>query len=355
MDYQEKVVQAIKKTIPAVVNIAITKELKEIEKEFPMGLFGFDPGIKEELKLRLRQIPRDEKGRIKMGGGSGFIVSSDGLIITNRHVIIDPKANYSVIASDGKKYEAMVLATDPTSDVAIIKIGAENLPTIELGDASKLQLGQSVIAIGYALGEFQNTVSIGIVSGLSRFIKATTDISGHQQKLKGLIQTDAAINPGNSGGPLINLEGKAIGINVAVVYGAQNIGFAIPIGRAIRDLEEIKKYSRIRRPFLGIRYVLINPEIKTYLKLPFNYGALIVNEGMPDGQAVVKGSAAAEAGLKEGDIITSINKKKISFDNTIEDVISELEVGSEIEIEIYRKNKIINKKAKLKEYPLKNN
>lgn len=350
MEYQEQVIKAIQKALPAVVNIAITKELEAIEKEFPLGLFGFDPRIREELKIHLKEAPHDEMGRVKLGGGSGFVVSPDGLIVTNRHVVIDPKANYSVIASDGKKYEAKILAQDPTSDVAIIKIDAKNLPTIKLGQESKLELGQTVIAIGYALGEFQNTVSIGIISGLSRFISAATDLAGHQQKLKGLIQTDAAINPGNSGGPLVNLDGEAIGIDVAIVFGAQNIGFAIPIERAIRDLEEIKKYSRIRRPFFGIRYVLINPEMKSWLKIPFDYGALVAGDGMPQNKPVVPGSAADEAGIEEGDIIASINKKKINFENSIEDAISEAKVGDKIEIEIYRKGKTAKKQIQLKEY-----
>ncbi|OGZ32189.1 MAG: hypothetical protein A3H02_00700 [Candidatus Niyogibacteria bacterium RIFCSPLOWO2_12_FULL_41_13] len=350
MEYQEQVIKAIQKALPAVVNIAITKELETIEKEFPLGLFGFDPRIREELKIHLKEAPHDEMGRIKLGGGSGFIVSSDGLIITNRHVVIDPKANYSVIASDGKKYEAKILAQDPTSDVAIIKINAKDLPTIELGQRSRLKLGQTALAIGYALGEFQNTVSTGIISGLSRFISAATDLSGHQQKLKGLIQTDAAINPGNSGGPLVNLEGRVIGINVAIVFGAQNIGFAIPIERAIRDLEEIKRYSRIRRPFFGIRYVLISPEMKSWLKLPFDYGALIAGDGIPQNKPIIPKSAADEAGIKEGDIIISINKKRINFENSIEDAISEAKVGDKIEIEIYRKGKITKKQIQLKEY-----
>ena len=276
-DYQKQIIDAVRKVMPAVVSIAVTKDLEEIAADMPEEFYTLDPREQALLESRLRQAPRDEHGRIKMGGGSGFFINKNGTILTNKHVIADPKAVYSVITSDNKKYETKILARDPINDVAVLKIEAKNASTVEMATAKNLELGQTVIAIGNALGEFQNTVSTGVVSGLSRFITATTVFSGHPEKLRGLIQTDAAINPGNSGGPLVNLDGGAVGINSAVVYGAQNIGFAIPIDQAKKDLEEIKKYGHIRRPFFGVRYMILNKNLQKKFRLPIDQGALIMN------------------------------------------------------------------------------
>jgi S1-C subfamily serine protease len=189
------------------------------------------------------------------------------------------------------------------------------------------------------LGEFQNTVSTGVVSGLSRLITAITDPAGHQERLRGLIQTDAAINPGNSGGPLVDLRGEAIGINSAVVFGAQNIGFAIPIEQAKKDLSEIKTHGRIRRPFLGISYILLNKGLKEKFNLPVDHGALIINEGVPGDVAVAPGSPADKIGLKEFDVILSCNRKKITEKETLEDILSSYSVGDRVELNIFRNNK----------------
>src|SRR3989344_3259564 len=238
-DYQKQIINAVKATMPAVVSIAVAKELEEITAHMPHEFYHLRPEEQAMLQERLNEAPRDEEGRVKVGGGSGFIVDSSGIILTNKHVIADRHSVYTVVANDGKRHEVTILAVDPISDVAILKIDASGLPVVNLGTAKDIEIGESVIAIGNALGEFQNTISLGVVSGLSRLITAMTDLSGQQERLRGLIQTDAAINPGNSGGPLVNLNGEAIGINTAVVFGAQNIGFAIPIDRAKKDLEEI--------------------------------------------------------------------------------------------------------------------
>jgi len=351
-DYQKQIIKAVKTVIPAVVSIVVTKDLKEIAADLPEEFYNLSPREQAFLESRLRQAPRDESGRIKLGGGSGFIIEKSGLILTNKHVIADPKAIYSVITSNGKKYETKVLARDPINDVAILKIDVENLTPINMGTAKNVELGQTVIAIGNALGEFQNTVSTGVISGLSRLITAITDPSGHKQRLRGLIQTDAAINPGNSGGPLINIEGQAIGINSAVVFGAQNIGFAIPIDLAKKDLEEIKKYGRIRRPFFGVRYMILNKALKEKFNLPIDHGALIMNEGMPGDSAVVPGSAAERAGLREYDVILNCNNKKITEEETLEDAISSNQVGDEIVMDVMRGGKKIKKKVVLEEFLL---
>lgn len=316
----------------------------------PLEFFRL-PHSEEFLQYEIDHAPKDDQGRIKVGGGSGFFISADGLILTNRHVVTDVHAKYSVVTDGEKKFDAVVQARDPINDVAILKIVSNGgFPFIKLGETKDLKLGQTVVAVGNALGEFQNTVSTGVVSGLSRFIQAGSDMMGHQERLRGLIQTDAAINPGNSGGPLVNLNGEVIGINVAVVFGAQNIGFAIPIERAKKDLEEIQKFGRIRRPYLGVRYMLLNKFLKDRFKLPIDYGALVINEGAPGDFAVIPNSPAAKAGLKEFDVITGCEGKEISEKETLEDMLSSHEIGDEIELKIYREGNEKTASLKLAEF-----
>ncbi len=350
-EHERKITEAVGKVLSAVVSITITKDVQDITKDLPLEFFRL-PHYQEFLEHEIEHAPKDEKGRIKVGGGSVFFVSEDGLILTNRHVVMDAHAKYGVMSDGDKKYEAAVLARDPINDVAILKISGakEKMPFIKLGAAENLRLGQSVIAVGNALGEFQNTVSTGVVSGLSRFIAASSEMMGPQERLRGLIQTDAAINPGNSGGPLVSLEGEAIGINVAVVFGAQNIGFAIPIERAKKDLEEIKKFGRIRRPFLGVRYMLLNKFLKERFSLPIDHGALVVNEGVPGDFAVVPKSPAERAGLKEFDVITHSGGKEISDKETLEDLLAGHEIGDEIELKVFRKGENFAVKIRLEEF-----
>ncbi len=339
MNYQDTIVETVEKVLPGVVSISVAKDPGILEKEIFSELFRMGvPFYSEDVESKIDKVPRDKEGRIKIGGGSGFVINKEGIILTNKHVVIDPNAEYSAITSAGERYSAKVLARDPINDIAILKVDDKkfDLPVVELGDSEDIKLGQGVIAIGNALGQFQNTVSTGVVSGLSRFIQATVSSAGHQERLRGLIQTDAAINPGNSGGPLVGLDGKAIAINTAVVFGAQNIGFAIPIDRAKKDLEEIKKHSRIRRPFLGVRYLILNKEMKDKLHFPFDYGALVINEGIPGDEAVIPGSASDKAGIQERDIILTCNDKKITEEETLEDLLSSSSVGDKVELEILR-------------------
>jgi len=351
-EYEQKITEAVEKVLPAVVSIFISKDIKAITKDLPLEFFRL-PHYQEFLEREIEHAPKDEKGRIKVGGGSGFFISKDGLILTNRHVVIDAHATYTVTTPQDKKYEAVILARDPINDVAILKIKTPDngkIPFIKMSSAKKLKLGQSVIAVGNALGEFQNTVSTGVVSGLSRFIAASADMMGHQERLRGLIQTDAAINPGNSGGPLVNLDGEAIGINVAVIFGAQNIGFTIPIDRAKKDLDEIKEFGHIRSPYLGVRYLLLNKFLKERFDLPIDHGALIINEGVPGDAPVIHNSPAEKAGLKEFDVITHCDGKEISDKETLEDLLCQHEVGDFVKLKISRKGKNITSKIKLEEY-----
>jgi len=327
--------------MPAVASIIVGKDYEEILRERPYELM-MPHQDHVDLPIPEEELPHTQGGKVRVGGGSGFVVDSSGLILTNKHVVQDPKAEYLVTLPSEDTYPAKVLARDPMNDVAVLKIDADNLPCLGLGNSDEIELGQSVLAIGTALGEFQNTVSCGIISGLSRFINAITDQDGHSQRLRGLIQTDAAINPGNSGGPLVNLQGEVIGINAAIVFGAQNIGFAIPINKAKRDLIELKKYGRIRRPFLGVRYILLNPMIIKRFRLPIENGAFVLREGAPGKPAVMPGSAAFRAGVHEADVILELNKKTITEKTALEDALEDIPIGSTVPMKVWRKGEVLD-------------
>jgi len=227
---ESSIISAVEKANPAVVSIVITKDVPIIERYYqefnPFGDDFFNDFFGDGFKFRIPQQRQKGTEKREIGGGSGFFISSDGYIVTNKHVVDDDKAEYTVLTNDGKKYEAEILAKDSTLDVAVIKVKGSGFSYLEFGDSDKLKPGQTVIAIGNALGEFRNSVSVGVVSGLSRSIIAG-DMFGRSEQLEGVIQTDAAINPGNSGGPLLDIAGKDVGVNVAVSQGAENIGFAL--------------------------------------------------------------------------------------------------------------------------------
>ena len=252
-NHDKLTIEAVKKVAPSVVSIVISKYLPKIKSIYPTPFFN---------PFFFGEVEEGQKQKVSIGGGSGIIVHPDGLILTNKHVVFDPDAEYTVITIDGKEYPARVLSRDPINDVAVIKINTKGLSAARLGNSSKLELGQTVIAIGNALGMFSNTVSKGIISGLSRSISAALGSDGAMEHLRGVLQTDVAINQGNSGGPLINLDGEIIGINTAIIAGAQNIGFSIPINWAKQDLEDIIKYGRIVKPFIGLQYIMLNKNLK---------------------------------------------------------------------------------------------
>jgi serine protease Do len=333
------IVQIAKKACPAVITVVISKDLPKVE-----GFFLLPYGGQEVVMPDMK----GKKERTKIGGGSGFVISKDGYIFTCSHVISDPTADYTVIVDPQNKYSAKVLAQDPLIDVAILKIDAENLAYLECGDSNETCLGETVIAIGNPLGEFEDTLSAGIVSGLSRSIVAHAGPSQKTTSLRGLIQTDAAINPGNSGGPLVDIDGKVIGINTAVAAGAQNIGFAIPINCALKILEEIKINGKLKRPFLGVRYVILNKEISQSNRLPVDYGALIVREHLGE-PAIIKGSPVEKAGLREYDIILEANDQKITEENALTDILPKCQIGQEIVLKILRDRKELKAKVKLEE------
>lgn len=334
---EEKIINAVNSVSPAVASIIISKDLPVFEQYYINPFQGFEIQVPQQ-----RQIGTEKK---EIGGGTGFIVSADGIILTNKHVVLDEQANYTVLTNDGKKFSAKVLARDPIQDLAILKIETENhidggtgniinkpFPVVKFGDSDKLQIGQSVIVIGNALGEFRNTISVGVISGLGRTITASG--GGLVETIEDVIQTDAAINKGNSGGPLLNLKGEVVGINTATVLGAQNISFAIPINKAKRDIEQIKSKGEIVYPFLGVRYAIITEIIQKENNLSVSYGAWIVS-GEGD-SAVVAGSPADKAGLKENDIILEFNEEKITSENSLAKIILKYNVGDSITLKVLR-------------------
>lgn len=341
--YEQAVIDTVKSASPSVVSIVISKNLPVYEQEFinPFGddsLFGF-------------MVPQQvQKGTQKkeVGAGSGFIVSQDGLILTNKHVVIDKDAEYTVLTNDGEKYYAKVLALDPVQDLAIIKIQApltisgeiKKFPAIKLGDSNGIQIGQGAIVIGNALGEFRNTVSVGVISGLGRTIFASGS-EGFSETLEGIIQTDAAINPGNSGGPLLNLKGEVVGVNVAMAEGGQSIGFAIPINIAKKDIQQVVKNNKIVYPFLGVRYVLVDERVKKEYNLPVDSGALVLR-GENGEPAITPDSAAAKAGIKEKDIIMEINSEKITKENSMAKLIQKYNPDDKVTLKVLRDGKEMN-------------
>lgn len=333
------VVSIAKKVCPAVITIVASRNLPEIEE------FYFLPFKGEKIAF-----PKKLKGsqKTKIGGGSGFVVSKDGYILTCNHVVEDKEADFTVIVDPDHKYQAQVLDKDPLIDMAILKIQGNNFPYLSLGDSDKLELGEPVLAVGNPLGEFEDTLSSGIVSGLSRKINASSGFGSNVTPLRGLIQTDAAINPGNSGGPLVNMRGEVVGINTAMIMGAENIGFALPINYIKDDLKEVKKEGKIKRPYLGVKYIILNKEISKTNKIEVDYGALIVREMFGE-SAVAKDSSADLAGLKEYDIILELNKEKITQDNSLADMVAKYEIGDRVVLRVLREGKEIQLETELKE------
>ncbi len=348
---EQAVIDTVKKAQRAVVSILITKEVPvyetyyEEQNPFPNDFFGMSP-------FRIQVPKQRQKGTEKqrIGEGTGFIVSEDGLVLTNKHVVVDKDAQYTVITNDGKKYPVKVLAKDPFQDLAILKIereqkitdkgdvASEPFSALKLGNSDDLQIGQTVVAIGNALGEFSNTVSVGVISGLSRTITASG--VGISETLEDIIQTDAAINPGNSGGPLLNLRGEVIGVNVAMAQGAQSIGFAILVNKAKKDIVDIKTKGKIVYAFLGVRHTLITPDLEEEMKLPVDYGSLIA-KGDQNEPAITPGSAADKAGLKSGDIILEVAGEKITANNSLGKLIQKHQAGEKINLKILRDKKEI--------------
>lgn len=302
------------------------------------------------------QLFGDSSSQTSESAGTGIIISSDGMIITNRHVIPDGDIDISVTTNDGKTYDNVeLIAKDPRTnfDIAFIKInGVSDLKPATIGDSSKMKVGDAVIAIGYALGEFSNTVTSGIISGVGRPITAS-DGGSNAESLTNLFQTDAAINPGNSGGPLVNMSGEVIGINTAVAGNAENIGFSIPVNDVKTQIASILEKGKIEVPYLGIRYVVVTPALQKRFDLAIDFGAWLKSSDAT--QAVINGSPADKAGLKEGDIVTYVNGEKVDVDNPLATRLSKYGVGDSVELTYVRDGKEQKTTATLEAAPTQNN
>ena len=335
-EHERKIIEIVKEAQKAVVSIIVLKEMPVYEKYYYSPFEELPKEFKPFFEFKIPGLKKKGTKKEEVGEGTGFFVSSDGLILTNKHVVYDKDAEYLVITSDKKKYQAKVLARDPSADIAILKVKGKNFPYLKLGNSDEIVLGQTVIAIGNALGQFQNTISVGVVSGLGRRITAAG--AGYVETVENMIQTDAAINKGNSGGPLLNLKGEVIGINTAMATGAENIGFATPINIAKKDLQMVKEKGKIVIPFLGIRYILVDESVKEKYHLSVNYGALIV--GDKDHPGVIAGSPAEKVGLKEGDIILELNGQKITLENSLASLIRKYEPYQKVRLKVLRKDEI---------------
>lgn len=316
---ESRVIEVVKNFSPAVVSIIASKDLPILQECSISPFNDFFP------EFKIPQLCQKGTEKRQVSAGSGFIVRKDGLIVSNRHVVEDKAADYTVILKDQRKLSAKVLIRDPLQDIALLKIEGNNFAYFSLGNSDTVQLGQRAIAIGNALGEFQNTVSVGVISGLRRNIVASGE------ELPSVLQTDAAINPGNSGGPLLNLEGHVIGVNTAVAPGAENIGFALPINLVKDDISKFEKTGKITYPFLGVRAQVITEAVQKEKKLAVTQGALILE--------ITPASPAAIAGLKAADIITELGRKKVTQDNTLIELVKEHQVGDSVAVKYIRDGK----------------
>lgn len=322
------VIEVAENVSPSVVTVGLTK-VQKTNNYFqwdpfmdPFGFFsppegGSSGGQEEEINQDI---------------GSGFIVAEEGLVVTNKHVVEDTEAKYRIITNDDKEYQVEKIYRDPVNDLAILKINPSevNLKPVELGNSDNLRVGQFVIAIGTALGEFRHTLTTGVISGLGRGISAGSPLEGYAERLDNVIQTDAAINPGNSGGPLLNSAGQVIGVNVAVAASGENIGFALPINVIKESLTNFENTGKFERAYLGVRYRMISQDLALLNDVP--QGAYLVE--------VVAGSPAQKAGLNNGDIITQFDGQAVKEnEGGLAKLISQKKIGDQVRLTIWRDKK----------------
>lgn len=327
----DDIVGVVDSVSPSVVSIVVSKDIGHYRALLsPLDLLF---GVPQQ---QLPPTDSSQNTKQKVGGGTGFFVDSNGLIVTNRHVVADTAAQYTVITHDNKEHDAKVVAVDDILDFAVLKIDGTGYAAVTLGDSAQIKIGQTVIAIGYSLGEFSHSVSRGIVSGISRTITAGNGF-GEMEQLTDIIQTDAAINPGNSGGPLLDAQGHVIGINTAVAQGADNVNFAIPINHVKRLIDDVRATGTIARPFLGVRYTPLTDEIRAALNVSYDYGVLVVRGASITDFAVQPNSPADHAGIVENDIILEIGGKRITAATTLSHIIAEHAPGETVDVRIWHK------------------
>ncbi len=330
-------IDIVKKSGPSVVTVS-----EQLTAQGSTGSFDFGP-----FSIFGNPQPQDSTTPSEPRSiGSGFLLSQDGLIVTNKHVVSDALGKYQVITSTDKKYDVQKIYRDPLNDVALIKIDLsqhpeDKLTSLSLGDSSNLQVGQYVVAIGTALGEFRNTVTTGVISGLGRGITAGSPFEGSVERLDNVIQTNAAINPGNSGGPLLNSSGQVIGVNTAVSQSGQNIGFAIPINVIKDSLNNFNSTGKFERPYLGVSYKMVSKDLAILNNV--SEGAYV--------QQVVQGSPADKAGIQSGDVLIKVDDEAIGSKNQLSTVIAKKKIGDAIVITLFGDGKTMTVNATLESAP----
>jgi len=299
---------AVRKVKPSVVSIIGRRPLSEAKN---LDLKGLDPLV--------------------VTGGTGFIIDSKGYIVTNNHVIATKNLHYSVELVDGRSFPARVVGSDKFSDIAVLKIAGSSFPAVTFGDSDTLETGQTVFAIGNALGRYQNTVTKGVVSGLFRAVDVS-DSFNPLPRLQDLIQTDAAINPGNSGGPLVDITGEVVGMNTVIDSQGQNIGFAIPVNTIKKAAAQLESLGKFSRPRMGILYRTIDDTVRIIKGWPENFQGALVLEVAPL-------SPSAAAGILKGDVITEVDKKVVTDTQELDLIIRKYEPGNQILITLLRNGK----------------
>ena len=341
IEEESATIAVVERITPAVVSIVVKKERGDVYAD--TGAVFMSPFYYAE--------PLDEAGAaelVEVSSGTGFFVTSDGYILTNRHVVDEEGVTFFVVTNDGEELVAELVDIDPFQDIAILRVEGEGFPVVTLGDSSGIRIGQTVIAIGNTLSEFRNTVTKGVISGINR--RVTAGDSYNTEVSEEAIQTDAAINPGNSGGPLINLLGEVIGINTAVSYEGESVGFAIPINEATRAIEDVQAFGRIIRPWLGVRYVLVEPDATTDQNIEYEVGAMIVSGSQPGEVGVFSGSPADLAGLIEQDVIIAVDGVNLSEDQALAELISAYHPGDIVTLSVLRDGVLMDILLTLAEY-----
>jgi Do/DeqQ family serine protease len=331
------ITEVVQRVGPAVVRINSSRTVKtQLPEEFNDPLFRRFFGS---------QVP--QQNQVQRGTGSGFIIGKDGRILTNAHVV-DGADTVTVILKDGRSFQGKVLGKDELTDVAVVKIQAENLPTVAIGNSDQLQPGQWAIAIGNPLG-LDNTVTTGIISATGR----TSNQIGAPDKRVQFIQTDAAINPGNSGGPLLNARGEVIGMNTAIIQGAQGLGFSIPINTAQRISNQLATTGKAQHPYLGIQMVGLTPELKQNINSDPNSGLSVEEDKGVLVVKVVPNSPAAKAGIRAGDVIQKLNGQAVTDATGVQEAVDSSQIGGEVRLELRRNGQNVNLAVKPGAFPNK--
>lgn len=341
VDEESAITKAVDGATNSVVSIVISKDVPKYE---------YSPSSDNFFQQRT-QVGTTQQ---EVGAGTGFIISEDGMIITNRHVVEDSTASYTVLFNDGTKKDAKILAKDTLLDIAFLKVDGTGYKPLPLGSSADLKPGQTAIVIGNALGEFSNTVSTGVISGLNRSIQATDQQGGSAETLSNVIQTDASINFGNSGGPLLDIKGNVIGVNVARSSDGENIGFAIPIDVVKTLIDMLNSTGKIERPVLGVRYIPINADYQSKNNLKYDYGAYISGDTASNTVGVLPGSPAAAAGLKDGDIILQVDGKKVDDNNPLPNLIQNYKIDDTVNLLVYSNGAEKNVSVKLVKFEVPN-